>query len=119
MSSPVGPYAPAVRAGEWLASSGQIGVRSTPDGPVLVAAGFAEQARQALTNVGEVLAGRSLGWRNVVKTTVFLADMGDFAHVNEVYGGYFKEGPPPARATVQAARLPKDALVEIDVIAAL
>ena len=114
MSTPVGPYAPAIRAGDWLATSGQISVRSTPDGPVLVAGGFAEQAHQALTNVGEVLAGRSLGWRNVVKTNVYLADMGDYAAFNEIYLSVIGNHRP-ARSVVAVAGLPLGALVEVEV----
>jgi 2-iminobutanoate/2-iminopropanoate deaminase len=116
MSTPVGPYAPAMRAGEWLVTSGQIGVRTTADGPALVAGGFAEQAHQALTNVGEVLAGRSLGWRNVVKATVFLADMADYAEFNEVYLGFIGDHRP-ARSVVGVAALPLGALVEVEVLA--
>jgi len=114
MSTPVGPYAPAVRAGQWLATSGQIGVRTTPDGPVLVEGGFAEQARQALANVGDVLAGRGLGWGNVVKANVFLADMGDYAAFNEIYLSAIGDHRP-ARSVVAVAALPLGALVEVEV----
>jgi 2-iminobutanoate/2-iminopropanoate deaminase len=114
MSTPVGPYAPAIRAGDWLVTSGQIGVRTTAEGPVLVAGGFAEQARQALTNVGEVLAGRNLGWRNVVKTTVFLADMADYTDFNEIYLGVIGDHRP-ARSVVAVAALPIGALIEVEV----
>lgn len=75
-----------------------------------------EQTEQVLKNLGEVLAAGGAGFGDVVKTTIFLADMGDFATVNEIYGRYFSENKP-ARATVQAARLPRDARVEIDCIA--
>jgi 2-iminobutanoate/2-iminopropanoate deaminase len=102
-----------MRAGDWLVTSGQIGVRTTPDGPVLVG-GFAEQARQALTNVGEVLAGRNLGWRNVVKTTVFLADMADYTEFNELYLAVIGDHRP-ARSVVAVAALPLGALVEVEV----
>jgi len=110
----IGPYSPAVRAGQLLFVSGQVAL--DPATGNMVEGGIAEQTRRALDNIGELLlaAGRSFG--DVVRTTVFLADMNDFAAMNEVYGEYFTE-PYPARATVQVARLPKDARVEIDVIA--
>jgi 2-iminobutanoate/2-iminopropanoate deaminase len=110
----IGPYSPAVRAGHLLFVSGQVAL--DPATGNMVDGGITEQTRRALDNIGELLlaAGRSFG--DVVRTTVFLADMNDFAAMNEVYGQYFVE-PYPARATVQVARLPKDARVEIDVIA--
>jgi 2-iminobutanoate/2-iminopropanoate deaminase len=114
MSTPVGPYAPAMRAGPWLVTSGQIGVRKTPDGPVLVDGGFADQARQALANVGELLAGRELAWANVVKATVYLADMGDYATFNDIYLSVIGEHRP-ARSVIGVAALPLGALVEIEV----
>jgi 2-iminobutanoate/2-iminopropanoate deaminase len=111
----IGPYSPAVRAGQLLFVSGQVAL--DPATGNLVPGGIADQTRRALDNIGELLlaAGRSFG--DVVRTTVYLADMNDFAEMNGVYGDYFAE-PYPARATVQVARLPKDARVEIDVIAA-
>src|SRR5262245_37433211 len=110
----IGPYSPAVRAGQLLFVSGQVAL--DPATGNLVPGGIADQTRRALDNIGELLlaAGRSFG--DVVRTTVYLADMNDFAEMNGVYGEYFAE-PYPARATVQVARLPKDARVEIDVIA--
>ena len=110
----IGPYSPAIRAGQLLFVSGQVPI--DPATGNMIAGGIGDQTRRVLDNIGELLlaAGRSFG--DVVRTTVFLADMNDFAAMNEVYGGYFAE-PYPARATVQVARLPKDALVEIDVIA--
>ncbi len=81
-----------------------------------VAGGITEQTEQVLRNLSKVLEAAGTGLERVVKTTVFLADMGDFAAMNEVYGRFFEENPP-ARSTVQAARLPRDARVEIDVIA--
>jgi len=114
MSTPVGPYAPAVRAGQWLVTSGQIGVRATADGPVLVEGGFAEQARQALANVGDLLAGRRLGWANVVKTTAYLADMGDYPEFNELYLSVIGDHRP-ARSVVEVAALPLGALIEVEV----
>ena len=111
----IGPYSQAVRAGQWLFASGQI--PADPATGAIVEGDVAVQTRRVFDNLGAVLKGAGLTFANVVRTTVFLADMNDFATMNEVYGKYFSE-PYPARATVQAARLPKDARVEIDVIAA-
>ena len=110
----IGPYSPAIRAGQLLFVSGQVAI--DPATGNMISGGIADQTRRVLDNVGELLlaAGRSFG--DVARTTVYLADMNDFAAMNEVYGEYFAE-PYPARATVQVARLPKDARVEIDVIA--
>jgi len=110
----IGPYSQAVKAGNMVFCSGQI--------PIDVATGefvsddVAEQTRQVLTNLSAVLEAAGTSLNNVVKTTVFLADMNDFAAMNEVYAEFFSENKP-ARATVQAARLPKDARVEIECIA--
>ncbi|MBV9215662.1 MAG: RidA family protein [Acidobacteria bacterium] len=110
----IGPYSQAVKAGGMVFCSGQIPI--DPSTGEFVSDGIGEQTEQVLKNLVEVLnaAGTSLG--NVVKTTVFLADMSDFAEMNEVYGRFFSENKP-ARATVQAARLPRDARVEIECIA--
>jgi 2-iminobutanoate/2-iminopropanoate deaminase len=110
----IGPYSQAVVAGGFVFASGQIPL--DPSTGQFVEGGVREQTEQVLRNLSKVLeaAGTSLG--RVVKTTVFLADMGDFAAMNEVYAGFFTE-EPPARSTVQAARLPRDARVEIDVVA--
>jgi len=113
MSTPVGPYSPAVRAGPWLICSGQIGTRAAASGPELVPGGFEEQARQALANVAALLSGRGLGWGNVVKTTVFLADMGDYAAFNALYLGVIRTHRP-ARSVVAVQALPMGALVEIE-----
>lgn len=113
MNSPVGPYTPAVRAGPWLVCSGQLGVEPGPDGPVLVPGGFEAQARKALANLSALLWGREIGWGHVVKTTVFLADMADYAAFNTIYTealGEFR----PARSVVAVAGLPLGALVEIE-----
>lgn len=110
----IGPYSQAIRAGNLVFCSGQIPIDpSTGD---FVSDAVAEQTEQVLKNLGEVLKAAGTSLDNVVKTTIFLADMGDFAAMNEVYGRYFSENKP-ARATVQAARLPRDAKVEIDCIA--
>jgi 2-iminobutanoate/2-iminopropanoate deaminase len=110
----IGPYSPAVRAGQLLFISGQVPL--DPATGAMVDGDVAAQTRRVLDNVGALLAAAGRSFAHVVRTTVFLADMNDFAAVNEVYGTYFSE-PYPARATVQVARLPKDACVEIDAIA--
>jgi 2-iminobutanoate/2-iminopropanoate deaminase len=112
----IGPYSQAVRAGDFVFASGQIPI--DPRTGEFVPGGIAEQTEQVLRNLSAVLKAAGGGLEDVVKTTVFLADMNDFAAMNEVYGRYFSEGAP-ARATVQAARLPRDARVEIEVIASI
>lgn len=110
----IGPYSQAIKAGDLVFCSGQI-----PIDPVtgeFVSDVVAEQTEQVLKNLDAVLQAAGTSLDNVVKTTVFLADMNDFAEMNDVYGRYFSENKP-ARATVQAARLPRDAKVEIDCIA--
>ena len=110
----IGPYSQAVRAGQLLFVSGQVPL--DPATGQIVAGDIAAQTRRVFDNLGAVLKAGGRSFADVVRTTVFLADMNDFAAVNDVYGQYFSE-PYPARATVQVARLPKDARVEIDVIA--
>ena len=112
----IGPYSQAVRAGGFVFASGQIPI--DPATGEVVAGGVAEQTDQVLRNVSAVLEAAGTGLDRVVKTTVFLADMNDFIAMNEVYGRFFGE-QPPARATVQAGRLPRDAKVEIEAIAML
>jgi len=112
----IGPYSQAVRAGGFVFASGQIPI--DPATGDFVAGGVAEQTEQVLRNLTAVFAAAGLGMNQVVKTTVFLADMDDFTAMNEVYGRFFSE-QPPARATVQAARLPRDARVEIEAIAVM
>ena len=112
----IGPYSQAVRAGQLLFLSGQVAL--DPATGQMVEGGVTEQTRRVFENLGAVLAAGGRSFADVVRTTVFLADMNDFAAMNEVYGQYFKE-PYPARATVQVARLPRDARVEIDLIASL
>jgi len=113
----IGPYSQAVRSGETLFASGQIGL--DPATGQLVAGGVAEQTKRVFENIKAVLAEAGLDLTHVVKTTVFLKSMGDFAAMNEVYATYLApEGViPPARSTVAVAGLPKDALVEIEVVA--
>lgn len=110
----IGPYSQAVRAGNLVFASGQIPI--DPATGQFVPGGIAEQTEQVLRNLTAVFAAAGVGMDQVIKTTVFLADMDDFGAMNEVYGRFFAE-EPPARATVQAARLPRDARVEIEAIA--
>lgn len=110
---PVGPYSHAVRVGDLLFCSGQIPL--TKDGN-LVEGGVKEQTRQVLENVKAILQDQSLAFENVVKATVFMTDLGEFAEMNGVYGEHFKSNYP-ARSTVQVAALPKGARVEIEVVA--
>ena len=110
----IGPYSPAIRAGQLLLVSGQVSI--DPVSGSFVAGDIKAETRRVLENIGALLKAGDLDFSAVVRTTVFLSDMNDFAAMNEVYGGFFAE-PYPARATVQVARLPRDARVEIDVIA--
>ncbi len=110
----IGPYSQAIKAGDYLFCSGQIPL--VPETGEMVGEGIEAQTRQVLTNLGQVLAAAGIDFNAVVKTTIYLADLGDFAVVNEIYGGCFS-GVAPARATVQVAALPKGARVEIDAIA--
>ena len=112
----IGPYSQAVRAGSLVFASGQIPI--DPETGEFVPGGIAEQTEQVLRNLTAVFEAAGLGLNEVIKTTVFLADMDDFTAMNEVYGRFFAE-QPPARATVQAARLPRDARVEIEAIAVM
>jgi len=110
----IGPYSQAVRAGTLLFASGQI--PTDPTTGAIVEGDISAQTRRVFENLTAVLNAADLSFKDVVKTTVFLADMNDFSAMNEVYGAYFSD-PYPARATVQVARLPKDARVEIDLVA--
>jgi 2-iminobutanoate/2-iminopropanoate deaminase len=112
----IGPYSQAIRAGNLLFVSGQIPL--DPETGQMVEGDVAVQAHRVLRNLAAILEAGGASLDRVVRATVYLADMNDFAVVNEVYGTYFTS-PAPARATIQAARLPKDARVEIDVIASL
>jgi 2-iminobutanoate/2-iminopropanoate deaminase len=112
----IGPYSQAIRAGSLLFVSGQIPL--DPATGAMVEGDIAAQTRRVFANLQAILEAAGASFDNVVRTTVYLADMNDFATVNEIYGTYFSS-PAPARATVQAARLPKDARVEIDLIASL
>ena len=110
----IGPYSQAVRAGSLLFVSGQVPI--DPATGNLIEGDIAAQTHRVLQNIGEILKAAGASFKQVVRTTVFLADMGDFAAMNEVYATCFAS-PAPARATVQVSRLPKDARIEIDVIA--
>jgi 2-iminobutanoate/2-iminopropanoate deaminase len=112
----IGPYSQAIRAGSLLFLSGQIPI--DPSTGQMVDGGIAQQTHQVFKNLDAILKAAGASFDHVVRTTVYLADMNDFAAMNEIYGTYFSS-PAPARATVQAARLPRDARVEIDVIASL
>jgi len=112
----IGPYSPAIRAGNLLFISGQVPL--DPASGVMVDGGIAEQTERVMRNLSALLGAAGAGFQHVVRTTVFLADMNEFAAMNEVYGRYMVD-PPPARATVQVARLPRDVRVEIDLIAVL
>lgn len=110
----IGPYSQAVRAGDLVFCSGQIGL--DPESGELVGGGAAAECRRAMENLGAVLAAAGLDFGDVVKTTIYLTDLRTFAAVNEVYGSYFS-APYPARATVGAAALPRGASVEIEAFA--
>lgn len=115
-AKPIGPYSPAIRAGNLLFLSGQVAF--DPATGALIEGDIAAQTDQVMRNIGALLNAAGTDFAHVVRTTVFLADMNEFAKMNEVYGRYVVD-PPPARSTVQVARLPRDARVEIDVIAVL
>ena len=110
----MGAYSPALRAGNFLFISGQIPL--DPATGALVEGSMAEQAEQVMKNLTAVLAGAGLDFSHVVRTTVFINDMDQFAAMNEVYAKYIVD-PPPARSTVQVARLPRNVAIEIDAIA--
>jgi 2-iminobutanoate/2-iminopropanoate deaminase len=112
----IGPYSQAIRAGGFLFVSGQIPL--DPATGTLVDGDVTAQTHRVLRNLGAILTAAGTSFEHVVKTTVYLADMSEFAAMNEVYASYFP-APAPARATVQAARLPRDVRVEIDLIAHL
>jgi 2-iminobutanoate/2-iminopropanoate deaminase len=110
----IGPYSQAVRAGDWLFLSGQIGL--DPATGELVAGGTTAETERVMLNLSAVLAAAGLGFADVVRTTIYLVDLADFALVNEIYGRFVSE-PHPARVTIGAACLPRGARVEIDAIA--
>ena len=111
----IGPYSHAIRTGQLLFISGQVPI--DPATGNLIDGDISAQTQRVMNNLDAVLKAGGLSFQHVVRTTIFLADMTDFAAVNAIYGTFFSE-PYPARATVQVSRLPKDARVEIDAIAA-
>ena len=112
----IGPYSQAVKAGNLLFVSGQVPI--DPATGALIEGDIAAQTHRVMRNLAAILDAAGASMDAVVRCTVYLADMDDFAAMNEVYGSYFTQ-PAPARATIQAVRLPKDARVEIDVIATI
>lgn len=111
---PIGPYSQAIRAGDFLFCSGQIPL--DPKTGQIAATDVAGQTRQVMENIKAVLLTGGVSFGSVVKTTIFLKSMNDFPTVNEIYGQYFPKNPP-ARSTIEVSRLPKDVLVEIEVVA--
>lgn len=112
--APIGPYSQAIQYGDMLFASGQIAIE--PATGELVQGDIQLETRQVMENIEAILAAAGMNFSNVIKSTIFLMDMGQFAMVNEVYGYYFADNPP-ARETVQVAGLPKGVNVEISVIA--
>ncbi len=110
----IGPYSQAVSQGAWLFCSGQIPLN--PESGAMVEGDFRAQARQVLENLGAVLKAGGVSYSDVVKTTVFLTDLSDFAEMNEIYSQYFGDSSP-ARSTIQVAALPKGARIEIEATA--
>jgi endoribonuclease L-PSP, putative len=113
---PIGPYSQAIKSAGFLFASGQVAL--DPRSNEFLSGDIRQQTERVFENIKAILEAGGVNLHHVVKTTVFLKDMNDFAAMNEVYGKYFSSAPP-ARSTVQVARLPKDALVEIEVIASL
>jgi 2-iminobutanoate/2-iminopropanoate deaminase len=110
----IGPYSQAILVGDWLYTSGQVGLDPTTG--ALVSDDFGAQVRRAFENLKTVLAGAGMDFQHVVKATVYLTDMGNFQTLNEIYAAFMGDHKP-ARTTVAVAGLPKDALVEIDLVA--
>jgi len=110
----IGPYSQAIRSGSLLFVSGQVPI--DPETGYVVDGDISAQTHRVFQNIAAILKAAGASFDQVVRTTVFLADMNDFAVMNEVYGTYFSD-PAPARATVQVSRLPKDSHIEIDLIA--
>jgi 2-iminobutanoate/2-iminopropanoate deaminase len=113
----IGPYSQAIRSGNFLYLSGQIPL--DPATMAIVGTSAAEQTEQIMANLAAVLGAAGAGFGDVVKTTIFLLDLEDFAAVNAVYGERFEGIAPPARSTVQVSRLPRDVRVEIEMVALL
>jgi len=113
--APIGPYNQAILSGNTLYTSGQIAIN--PSTGELVLGDISSETKQVMENMKEVLAAAEMTFENVVKTSIFISDMNDFAKINEVYGNYFDEETAPARETVEVANLPKFVNVEISMIA--
>lgn len=111
----IGPYSQAIQVGDYIITSGQLPIDPATGG--FAEGGIEAQTKQSLQNVKSILESVGSGMEKVIKTTVFLSDMNHFGAMNEVYSTFFTEGSYPARSAVEVARLPKDALVEIEVIA--
>jgi 2-iminobutanoate/2-iminopropanoate deaminase len=112
----LGPYSQAIRAGQFLFVSGQVPI--DPETGALVQGTIREQTERVFLNIAEILKAGGASFQHVVRTTVYLADLGDFVAMNDVYATFFT-APQPARSTIQAAKLPRDARLEVDVIAFL
>lgn len=113
--APIGPYSQAVLSGNTLYTSGQIAIN--PENGELVTDNIEDETRQVMENMKAVLEAAGMDFENVIKATIFISDMNDFARINTVYGAYFNEKTAPARETVQVACLPKNVNVEISMIA--
>ena len=113
---PLGPYSPAIRAGNLLFISGQVPV--DPATGTVIGGDIHAQTEQVMRNIGALLKSAGVGFEHVVRTTVFLVDLNEFAAMNECYARFLAD-PPPARATVQVARLPRDVKIEVDAIAVI
>jgi 2-iminobutanoate/2-iminopropanoate deaminase len=112
----IGPYSPAILAGNLLFLSGQIPL--DPKSGQIIGGDISLQTDQVMRNIATLLQAAGAGFQHIVRTTVYLVDLGEFAAMNEIYGRYMAD-PPPARATVQVSRLPRDVRVEIDAIAVI
>jgi 2-iminobutanoate/2-iminopropanoate deaminase len=112
----LGPYSQGIRAGQFLFVSGQVPI--DPQTGALVQGNISDQTSRVFQNIGEILKAGGASFQHVVRTTVYLADLGDFSAMNDIYATFFTP-PQPARSTIQAARLPRDARIEVDVIAFL
>lgn len=112
----IGPYSQAVKSSGFVFCSGQIPLNASGE---VVEGGIEEQAKQVMTNLAGVLLAAGSSFEKVVKATIFLADMADFAVVNEIYASYFQGEKKPARSTIEVSRLPKDVRVEIEMIGEL
>jgi 2-iminobutanoate/2-iminopropanoate deaminase len=112
---PIGPYSQAIKVGNTLYTSGQIAIN--PQNNKMVIENITVETKQVMENLKAVLKAASMDFNNVIKSTIFIANMDDFGAINTVYGSYFNEETAPARETVQVARLPKDVNVEISIIA--